>query len=94
MEEEEEPEEEQEEELDLDVDLCLAGTEVGLCFNCKKPGHFSRNCTEPRKPFKPQAKKPFFNKKKKAGEIAKNIHNLDTETRDLLLEMFEEEGFQ
>ena len=95
VEDEEDYEEEEEHSIDTEIDLCVAGTTTGVCFNCGETGHFSHECKKPKKtpPSTMPKKKPFFNQNKKAGEIAKTIQNLDTETRDQLLELFNQEGF-
>ena len=89
VDEEEDEDSEDEEEDYEDLDLCVAGTNEGACFNCQEIGHYSRNCPKPKK----------FQKKKvgrftKAGNLAKDIRALDTETRDLLIDLIQEEGFQ
>ena len=87
----EDEEEDEEKDFDRYVDLCVAGTNTASCYNCGKIRHFTHDCKEPKKPFTVQ-KKPFFKNTKKATELAKTIRNLNTKTREALLNAFQEEG--
>ena len=77
-----------------DIDLCVAGSDKGVCFNCNELGHFSRECKKPRKFKKPFGPKPGkFDKFKKVTAITKSLRSLAADERELLEEIFEEEGF-
>jgi len=88
--------EDEEDEDFEEVDLCLAGSEKGVCFNCQEVGHFSRECTKPRK--KPighkQTRLSRFKKasKEDPNKLAKTIRQMTQEDRNSLLDELEE-GF-
>jgi len=80
----------------------------GKCFNCKKPGHRSRDCDQPWKKKFPQnnsqssnnissslkPQKPQFKTTREAHTYVRSIVNslLDNEASKVL-EIAEEEGF-
>jgi len=77
----------------------------GKCFNCEKPGHWSRDCDQPRKKKFPQnnsrssnnnslSSKPQFKTARDAHTYIQSIvDSLPDDEASKVLEIAEEEGF-
>ena len=81
-----------------DLDVCIVGTSVRACYNCRKTRHFAKDCKRSRTiTFQKDLDIKVLNKeadaKKKANTLARDIRALEKETDEILLTNLEERVF-